>query len=175
RGNQACRGQITFTRKRRSLRRWFTSVISVVSGFVSWFQTTLLHIAQNFRPHLDALADRDGISMGRNFLGARLHMQSAQNNFAALLAIPLRQRVSSIRESQMHSNSDQLRQRCRGGRPLKQIFVPVLDSPILRSRSGDRCQRQRWGQHVLAKTAMWRLRIERIEQQGIPFFYGTIW
>lgn len=96
RGDEAGRRQKTFSRQQIPARRRVEREWPFVSCFVTRFQFTALHVAQNFRPELHAVADGNRIGVRSDFVGARLRVQPAKNNFAPLGAIPARQFVGTF-------------------------------------------------------------------------------
>src|SRR5688572_12188574 len=95
-------------------------------------------------------------------------MQSAEDYFAAALSIPARQFIGAFSKREMHADADDFRHRVDRRLTLKQVFIPISHSPVWWRRARDRGQRECRCQHVFAETAMRRLRIERIDEEGEP-------
>src|ERR1017187_7027705 len=92
-------------------------------------------------------------------------MQPTKNYLAALRPIPMRQFVGATVKRQMHGDADDFGKRLAWRRALQQIFIPITHAPIRGRWRGSRSQRPARGQYMLAKTAMRRSRIERIDEQ----------
>src|SRR5262244_602126 len=91
-------------------------------------------------------------------------MQAAEDHGASLRLQPRCQLVRPLGKGEMDGDANHLGKRGDGWWSLQQILVPVTDLPSSRCCSSDACQRQGRGEHVLAKTGIYVLRIKGIDQ-----------
>jgi hypothetical protein len=108
--------------------------------------------------------------MRRTFLRTRENVKPSQDYLGATRAVPIGQLVGTPRKGQMYGNADHLGQRARRGSSMQQVFVPVLDAPMIRRGCGQAGQGETWGQHVLAEARVGIFRIERVNEQSIVRF-----
>jgi hypothetical protein len=72
--------------------------------------------------------------------------------------------------TKVHGDSDNFRHWAEGRTPIQQVFVPILNPPVVRRGGGKAAQRQSGGQHVLAETGVRIFRIERVDEQCVARF-----
>ena len=168
RGDQAGRRQEAPPRQQVAARRRIVAIGTPIAPAIDRPERPRLDVAEDLRPDLDALADRQRVGVRRGLLRAGQHMQPAEDDLRPALAVPARQLVGPLGERQVDRDPDDLRERLPRRRTLQQVLVPVSDLPVRRRRPGDARQRQRRRQHVLAEAGVRVLGIERIDQQGIP-------
>ena len=95
-------------------------------------------------------------------------VRSAHDHQTAVVAEKGGELVGAAGEGQVHRDTDHLRQwLCRDG-PLEEVFIPEADRPIGRRYRGKARERQRRGQHMLAKAPSRVLGIERADEQRGP-------
>src|SRR5262245_16486492 len=77
------------------------AIVSLKSCGVSWLKSASFDIPQNFRPELNTFPDRNCVRMRRYLFGTGKHVQTPENYFAPLVAIPSCQGVSAPGKRQM--------------------------------------------------------------------------
>ena len=88
RGDQAGRRQEAPPRQQVAARRRVVAVGTPVAPPVDRPERPRLDVAEDLRPDLDALADRQGVGVRGDLLGARQDVQPAQDDLRPALAIP---------------------------------------------------------------------------------------
>jgi hypothetical protein len=124
---------------------------------------------------LHAVADGERVGMGRHFCGTGKDVQAAEDHFCAALAIPARQLVGAVGECEMDADADDLGKRFGRRAALKQIFVPIVDGPIVRRGGGDAGEGEGGGENVLSEAGVRILGIERIDEQRVAWLDGLGW
>ena len=103
--------------------------------------------------------------MRGDLLGARQHVQAAQDDLRPPLPIP---RPPAHTPASANVRCTVIPTTCGNGSPrrrtLQQVLVPVRHLPVRRRGPGDARQRQRRRQHVLAEAGVRVLGIERVDQ-----------
>jgi len=94
-------------------------------------------------------------------------VQAAQYDLASAAAIPLRQLECPPRERQMHGDPNDLGHGRKGWPAVQQVFIPIANLPVFGCGCCEASESQGRGEHVLAETGVWILRIKRIDQQRI--------
>ena len=116
---------------------------------------------------MNAIAYRDRIGILQRLLGAGQHVEPAQNNATALLAIPICELIGTPGKGEMHGDAHHMRYGIRGWRTLEKVFVPVANLPSCgrctrNARKGEaRCQ------HVFAVACARVLWVERVYQERV--------
>ena len=166
-GDEAGRREKAAARKNRAPRRRIVAVVVFILGDVARLQVSGFHVAKNARPELHAVAQRERIGVRRAFVGARQHVQSAEDHLRAASAVPVGKFVGPACKGQMHRDADHLRQGLEWRTAIEQVLVPVFDAPMRGRRGGKAGQRERRREHVLAEAGIGVLGIERIDQEGV--------
>ena len=154
------------SRQHVAARRRVFAVRTAVAPPVDRLERPRLDVAEDLRPDLHTLADRQRIGVRGDLLGARQDVQPAQDHLRPPLTIPGRQGIGAIGERQMDGDPDDLRERLPGRRSLQQVLIPVGDLPVRRGRPRDARQCQRGREDVLAVAGMWVLGIKRVDQES---------
>ncbi len=94
-------------------------------------------------------------------------MQAAQYDLASAAAIPLRQLECPPRERQMHRDPNDLGHGRKGRPSVQQVFIPIVNFPVFGCGGREASESQGRGEHVLAETGVWILRIKRVDQKRI--------
>src|SRR5205823_5659803 len=90
-GNQTGSSEKALSRQNRSSWRRVLAIIALIGCRVFRPQTAGLHVRQNPRPKLHAIAYGKRVGMWCTFCGTRQHVQSAQHDLASAAAVPLRE------------------------------------------------------------------------------------
>src|SRR6266576_153635 len=99
-------------------------------------------------------------------------MKSSKHHFRAARSVPTGKFVGTLCEGQMHGDTDNFWHGLTWRAPVQQIFVPVLNTPVIGRGGGEAAHSQTGSEHVLAKTGVWILRVEGIDQQRVVRFNG---
>ena len=166
-GNQAGRREKAPSRQNRSPGRGVLAIVALIGRDVFRLQAARLHVRQNPRPELHAVAQGKRVRIWRTLFRTRQHVQSAQHDLASAAAIPLRQLECPPRERQMHRDPNDLGHGRKGRPSVQQVFVPIADLPVFGCGRREAGQSEGRGEHVLAEAGVWILRIERIDQERI--------
>ncbi len=165
-GDQAGRRQEAPSRQQVAAGGRVVAVGAAVAPAIGRPQRPRLDVAEDLRPDLHPLADRQRVGVRGGLLGARQDVQPAEHHRRPPFPIPPRQRVRPLGERQVDRDPDDLRERLPRRRALQQVLIPVRHLPVRRRRARDARQRQRRRQDVLAEAGVRVLRVERVDQQG---------
>src|SRR5690349_9272694 len=132
-----------------------------------------LHIRQDARPKLYAIAYGERVGMRSTLVGTRQHVQSTQDDLAPAAAVPMSKVERPPGESQMDGNSHDFRQGPKGRPSVKQVFVPISNLPVFRRGRREGGESEGRSKHVFAEARMRVFRIEGIDQQCITRLYGS--
>src|ERR1041385_4534111 len=93
-------------------------------------------------------------------------METAENDDRAVSAKPVGELIGAFGESEMNGNGDNVRQLFNRDRASKEVFIPVLHTPMRRRGSGDTGEREGWGEDVFPKTCVGIFGIERVDEKN---------
>ena len=135
RRDQAGGREETPPRQNRPARGRILAIVVLVSRHVARLQPPGFNVAQDARPKLHAIAERQRIGMRRTLLGTRQHVQSAQHHLAPAPRYHRAKFKRPLRERQMHRDPHNFRHGLAGRRPRQQVLVPILQTPVRRTLS----------------------------------------
>lgn len=85
-GDEAGGGEETFAREEIAARRGIVSIGASEAGAIDWAKFSRVEIAEDFSPHLNAIADCEGVGVWGAFVRAGDDVEAAEDDFGTSFA-----------------------------------------------------------------------------------------
>ena len=162
-----CR-QETASRQNRSSWRRIVSIVILISRHISRLESSVFQIAQDARPELDTVAQRQGVGMGRAFLRTRENVKSTEDHFCTPRPVPICELIGAAGKRQMHRDSDNLRHRVTRWTSVQKVLIPIFDPPVVGCCCSKTGERESGCEDVFAEAGVGVFCVEGVDEQRIP-------